>query len=113
MTTTSELKRLAEAAACGPWDSNGTCVIFQGGKDGRLDLRDCPVPYETAAFIGLAHPETILAILARLEKAEAALKQIASYDDEGANHRLAATGSYALFDEPGSVEIARAALESP
>jgi hypothetical protein len=40
----------------------------------------------------------------------AALEAIASFDDEGANERLEQTGSYVLFDEPGSVKIARAAL---
>lgn len=39
-----------------------------------------------------------------------ALVQIAAYDDTRANGRLALTGSYGMFDEPASVEIARAAL---
>jgi hypothetical protein len=41
----------------------------------------------------------------------AALKKIAAYDDAAASAYLRATGSYASFDEPGSVEIARTALE--
>ena len=41
-----------------------------------------------------------------------ALKKIAAYDDEGGNHMLKSRGSYASFDEPGSVEIARRALNS-
>jgi hypothetical protein len=41
-----------------------------------------------------------------------ALRKIACFDDESANERLRRTGgdSYALFDEPGSVQIAREAL---
>ncbi len=39
-----------------------------------------------------------------------ALREIAAFDDEGANARLVKTGSYSSFDEPGSVQIARAAL---
>lgn len=43
-------------------------------------------------------------------KYKTALEKIAAYDDTGANARLKATGSYALFDEPGSVQTAREAL---
>jgi hypothetical protein len=40
----------------------------------------------------------------------ARLKKIASLDDKLANHHLETTGSYACFDEPGSVRIAREIL---
>lgn len=46
----------------------------------------------------------------RIEALEAALRKIAAYTDTLANARMAATGSYSAFDEPGSVQIARAAL---
>lgn len=39
-----------------------------------------------------------------------ALEDIAAFGDEGANLRLANTGSYGAFDEPGSVQTAREAL---
>lgn len=39
-----------------------------------------------------------------------ALEKIASFDDALACARLEASGTYANFDEPGSVQIARAAL---
>jgi hypothetical protein len=39
-----------------------------------------------------------------------ALVDIACFTDEGANRRLAERGSYSSFDEPGSVQIARAEL---
>ena len=39
-----------------------------------------------------------------------ALRKIAAFGDTGANEHLARTGSYALFDEPGAVQIAREAL---
>jgi hypothetical protein len=45
-----------------------------------------------------------------VERLQAALKRIACLGDSGANERLARTGSYSMFDEPGSVEIAREAL---
>lgn len=45
------------------------------------------------------------------ERLRAALDRIAAYDDQGANYRLKTSGSYSAFDEPGSVEIAREALE--
>jgi hypothetical protein len=59
----------------------------------------------TRAEVALATSE------AAREKLEAALREIAAYDDTGANERLAKTGSYGSFDEPGSVQIARAALD--
>lgn len=40
----------------------------------------------------------------------AALMKIAAWDDRQGNDTLARTGSYEMFDEPGSVKIAREAL---
>ena len=40
-----------------------------------------------------------------------ALNRISHWNDFRASDRLERTGSYAGFDEPGSVEIARAALK--
>jgi len=51
---------------------------------------------------------------ALIEKAPdllAALMQIAAWDDRQGNDTLARTGSYAIFDEPNSVRIARQALK--
>jgi len=48
---------------------------------------------------------------AHAEKYKAALNRIAAWDDKGASEKLAWTGSYSSFDEPGSVEIARKALK--
>jgi RecJ-like exonuclease len=39
-----------------------------------------------------------------------ALREIAAFDDTNANRHLEMTGSYAAFDEPASVAIARAIL---
>ncbi len=44
------------------------------------------------------------------EIAIAALTEIASFNDQTAQGYLKKTGSYAYFDEPGSVETAREAL---
>jgi hypothetical protein len=46
----------------------------------------------------------------RVEVLEKALKEIACFDDDAAGAYLKNHSSYARFDEPGSVEIARAAL---
>lgn len=40
------------------------------------------------------------------------LMDIACYGDKAANDRLAATGSYGLFDEPHAVEAARKAIDA-
>jgi hypothetical protein len=45
-----------------------------------------------------------------LEIAIEALERIAAFYDTGANAHLEKTGSYSLFDEPGSVRTAREAL---
>jgi len=42
-----------------------------------------------------------------------ALEKIAAFDDSAANTHLRVTGSYAGFDDPASVAIARAALPRP
>lgn len=39
-----------------------------------------------------------------------ALVRLAAYDDEGANAYLRRTGSYAMFDEPSAVALARRVL---
>lgn len=71
------------------------------------------------------HRNFIIVILTTLERLRAdkeaisqaasgylhALTEIACYDDEGANARLARTGRYSSFDEPSSVQIARGAIE--
>jgi YHS domain-containing protein len=41
-----------------------------------------------------------------------ALQTIAAFTDEAANQRLARDGSYASFDEPNAVQIARKALST-
>lgn len=48
---------------------------------------------------------------AGLRVAVAALTRIAALDDDGANQHLETTGSYGRFDEPGSVQVAREALQ--
>ena len=49
---------------------------------------------------------------ARIKVLEEALENIAAFHDIQASRRCDNTGSYALFDEPGSVEIARQALKT-
>ena len=45
-----------------------------------------------------------------LDAMEKALREIAAFDDVGANRYLDDCGSYGKFDEPGAVRIAREAL---
>jgi len=46
----------------------------------------------------------------RVRELEAALNEIARWDDDGAHQHWKATGSYGEFDEPWSVKIARECL---
>ena len=41
-----------------------------------------------------------------------AMRRIATTDDTNANYHLEHTGSYAAFDEPGSVAVARETLRT-
>ena len=45
-----------------------------------------------------------------LDAMEKALREIAAFDDVGANRHLDDCGSYGKFDEPSAVRIARDAL---
>ena len=56
--------------------------------------------------------EYLARVIEERDRYRRALEEIACYDDKGANERLAARGSYSSFDEPGSVQTARAALEA-
>jgi hypothetical protein len=103
----------------GPWtigdrieeaDDGGSSVEIDA-KDARwLALATVCVrmeldPLDSRAGTANAH------LIAAAPDLYAALERIAAYDDVSANEQLAATGSYSAFDEPGSVRIARAALE--
>lgn len=48
----------------------------------------------------------------RLSRYSDALVEIGAYDDGRASDALKSTGSYSAFDEPGSVQIAREALDA-
>ena len=54
--------------------------------------------------------ESHLEANADIARLRGALERIACYDDTGGNAALESRGGYGAFDEPGSVEIARAAL---
>jgi len=54
---------------------------------------------------------TINALLAENERLRGALEDIAALNDVGANLYLENSGSYGCFDEPCSVQMARAALK--
>lgn len=78
-------------------------------QSGRPDY--VPAGWLTGAFL-IRAAEKIEALAEENERLHSALHIIASYGDKGANERLRATGSYSSFDEPGSVELARLALEA-
>lgn len=58
----------------------------------------------------LPYDADALAVARAYIKEHEALVKIAAFDDVWSNNRLEKHGTYGSFDEPGSVEIARAAL---
>ena len=62
-----------------------------------------------ADVFAVAAPE----LAAEVERLRAALTKIAAFDDVGACDYLTRTGSFAVFDEPSSAKLARAALATP
>jgi hypothetical protein len=91
----------------GPWRRFGVGAYSDACKDRGL-IYECRLIEGTHVKTGTNRANADL--IAAAPDMYAALKKIAQYDDEGANARLAATGSFSAFDEPGSVEIARKAL---
>ena len=91
-TTTEELrglKRLAEAATPGPWEwhpgHRTTMGDFQGPRGSICDFGDATQYYPTegtppsdadAAFIAAANPQTVLALLGRIEEADKENKRL-------------------------------------
>jgi hypothetical protein len=68
---------------------------------------------DSDALAEMSHAEWVDQIRdERVEALIAALTKIAAFDDRSASEHLAKNGSYAMFDEPHSVEIARKALIS-
>ena len=67
-----ELKRLAEAATQGPWESDGEVLVFASINHG-VDLYGSPDARANAAYIAAAHPGVLLDLLAQLDAAETAL----------------------------------------
>ena len=66
-----------------------------------------PDTWATQIDVLEAHARTLERENARLREA---LEKIAAFNDVAGSQQLADTGSYTAFDEPGSVEIARASL---
>lgn len=95
---------MTHAHTPGPWkwDARGDVSGRLGRDVAKCDFGDIEDKY----LENLANARLIAAAPDLL----AALEQIATFNDHAANARLEATGSYSAFDEPGSVQIARAAL---
>lgn len=62
--------------------------------------------------VEVVHKSDYDALLAERDLLVEALTQIACFDDETANRKLATENTYRWFDEPGSVQAARAALSA-
>lgn len=88
----------------------GSCVALPQSGEPRADLNDILALAEKIE----KRTEELHAQIAKLVRERnilrGALIKIAAFDDGMANDALGARGSYALFDEPGSVAIARDAL---
>lgn len=89
--------------------AGGICIISDGSAGGEYSAT-IKVPSPNARFIA-ASRDLVPELLARVVKLEAALREIAAYDDNLANRHLELRGSYSGFDEPASVQTAREALE--
>jgi len=72
---TKELRKLAEAATQGKWESEDTRLYFPC-LIGGFDLRHGQNGKANAAYIAAANPAAILDLLDRLEKADALVKAI-------------------------------------
>lgn len=103
---------MAEPAKIQPEEYwTGICVqrarVLPDGKLAGMEMRaNFLVPPGAGRYV---HGATV-ALAIHAPALREALKKIAAYDDEGANQHLERTGSYGRFDEPGAVQVARAAL---
>lgn len=68
--------------------------------------------WQEAFSLGVEHQNARATAEAQVERLSEALTKIAAFDDEAAQNYLVRTGSLSMFDEPGSVEIARATLSA-
>jgi hypothetical protein len=85
MTNLTELKKLAEAATPGPWETNKNDIISSDievvASDGFVSVADCS-PYD-ALYIAAANPQAILQMIAVIEQMKVALETIADSDNWG------------------------------
>lgn len=82
------------------------CADWNPPRDGSMGYEICKMSGVHHRTLGDAR------LIAAAPAMHEALSKIAAWDDEGANRKLESTGDYTSFDEPGSVEIARAALKA-
>lgn len=99
----------------GPWemvDDDGWTMIYSAAFDGdgdRIPVADLYHGGYDFADLGYPLKDNAFAISLVPEMIEA-LESIAVRSDTYANEYLERTGSYAMFDEPASVETARTIL---
>lgn len=91
---TEDLRALAEAATPGPWTDEVPGMIHQSSTPGYIGTAEHP---EDRAFIAAANPTAVLALLDRVEAAEAAVERVRALadswpvGDNGQDYRLAVT----------------------
>ena len=86
--STVRLKQLAEEATPGPWTvgkDDASHLIFYPYDTGETDLSrivisDTEVSMGDKRFIAAANPKAVIGLIARIEKLEAALKEIEAKD---------------------------------
>ena len=84
MTDYTELKRLAEAATAGKWESAETRVYFPFVAGG-FDIRNAPNAQHNAAYIAAASPDVTLEMIDALDVQAGSIEAV-----QAANQRLAA-----------------------
>jgi hypothetical protein len=75
----------------------------------RMPLPDDPRDLDWLTWLQIK--DRMQEAAAEIERLRAALAEIAAYRDFNASMHLERTGRFSQFDEPESVQIARAALE--
>lgn len=117
MIDIQELKRLAQLATPGPWKLDSPRESFMrrnrspdermmysiDGPKGVSDHEDWGYSKAEAEYMAAADPTTLLALLARLERAEMALAQVASLKRYDPNRDRSNAGRTVTVNAPAAV----------
>jgi hypothetical protein len=105
----TELKRLAEAATRGAWFADGDVLSSAIDELTLHSIGRIMLP-QNAAFIAASNPQYVLALIARVEKLEAALKL---YLDDDNIVNTSGDLDHCLCGDCARYRFARTALEQP